>query len=269
MQPPPFFRDAGTGPGVVCLHSNASSSSQWRGLMERLSPNFRVLAPDSYGAGKSPAWPNQRPLRLHDEVDLLEPVFALAGEPFVLVGHSYGAAAALVAALAQPQRVSALVLYEPTVFALLDAEAPPPNQADGIRAAVRQAGAALDANDPAGAAEVFIDFWMGAGAWARMPEARQGPIAAQIVNVRDWAGALFGQTTPLKVYAGLPMPVLYLTGKDSPDSSLGVARLLTRTLPHVEHIEFDGLGHMGPITHPERVNDTIARFLEARFLQRG
>ena len=31
----PFFREAGTGPGVVCLHANASTSGQWRGLMER------------------------------------------------------------------------------------------------------------------------------------------------------------------------------------------------------------------------------------------
>ena len=52
----PFFREAGAGPGVVCIHSNASSSSQWRGLMDRLSGRFRVFAPDSLGAGKSPPW---------------------------------------------------------------------------------------------------------------------------------------------------------------------------------------------------------------------
>lgn len=262
MQTPPFFRDAGAGPGVVCLHSNASSSNQWRGLMDRLSPNFRVLAPDAYGAGKSPAWPHTRPLRLHDEVSLLEPVFALAGEPFVLVGHSYGGAVALVAALAHPQRVRALVLYEPTLFALLDAESPPPNEADGIRAAVAGAGAALDAGNPARAAECFIDYWMGTGAWARMPEARQAPIAASIVNVRHWANALIGEPTPLDAFATLNVPVLCMVGKDSPASSLGVARLLTRTLPQVEVIEFEGLGHMGPITHPELVNQAIERFVE-------
>ena len=35
--PVPFIREAGAGPGVVCLHSNASSSGQWRALMERLA----------------------------------------------------------------------------------------------------------------------------------------------------------------------------------------------------------------------------------------
>ncbi|MDX1725565.1 MAG: alpha/beta hydrolase [Pseudomonas sp.] len=263
MQPLiPFFREAGVGPGVVCLHSNASTSSQWRALMELLAPSFHVLAADSLGAGRSPAWPDERAVALRDEVALLEPVFARAGEPFALVAHSYGAAVALIAALSQPRRVRALALYEPTLFSLLDAEAPPPNAADGIRATVAAATAALEAGNTQGAAECFIDYWMGAGSWARMPESRQGPITTSIGNVRGWAEALLGEPTTLAAFAELDIPVLYMLGKDSPASSLGVARLLTRALPRVEVVEFEGVGHMGPITHQQRVNETILRFLE-------
>ena len=100
QQPEPYFREAGAGPGVVCLHANAGSSSQWRGLMELLAPKFRVFAPDSYGSGKSPEWPSDRVISLRDEAALIEPVLAKAAAPFVLVGHSYGTAIALVAALA-------------------------------------------------------------------------------------------------------------------------------------------------------------------------
>ena len=75
-------------------------------------------------------------LALRDEVELLAPAFAAAGGPCVLVGHSYGAAVALVAAATYPERVRALALYEPTLFALVDAGEPPPNDADGIKAAV-------------------------------------------------------------------------------------------------------------------------------------
>src|SRR5687768_3148001 len=106
-QAEPFFREAGTGLGVVCIHSNASSSGQWRGLMDLLSPKFHVLAPDSYGSGKSPEWPSDRFIRLRDEVALIESVLARAGSPLALVGHSYGAAVALIAALANPGRVRA------------------------------------------------------------------------------------------------------------------------------------------------------------------
>lgn len=260
--PTPLCREAGSGPTVICLHANASSSNQWRALMELLEPQFHVLAADSYGAGKGPAWPMDRILWLREEVALLEPVFARATRPFALVGHSYGGALALIAALAQPGRVRALVLYEPTLFALLDAESPPPNAADGIRAVVEEATAALASGDPAGAAAAFIDYWMGPGAWAHMPESRKAPILSSIFLLPGWAHALFREPTPRSAFAALDVPVLFMLGKQSKASSLAVASLLTKTLPRVEVIEFEDLGHMGPVTHPERVNTAILRFLE-------
>ena len=81
-------REAETGPRVVCLHSNASTSAQWPSLMDQLSPQFHVLAPDLLGAGKGPVWPPNQAVSLGDEVRLLETVFARAGAPFALVGHS-------------------------------------------------------------------------------------------------------------------------------------------------------------------------------------
>src|SRR4051812_42861343 len=258
----PFFREAGVGPGVVCLHANASTSGQWRSLFDALSPKFHVLAADSYGSGKSPAWPAGREAWLHDEVSLLEPVFARAGDPFALVGHSYGGAIALIAALSQPPRVRALALYEPTLFSLIETESPPPNGADGIKSAVSAATAYLDAGDLMHAAERFIDFWMGKGSWAHMPAARQAPIAQSVVSIPAWGHALLNEPTPLSAFRALKIPVLYMTGSESPASSLGVARLLTLVLPNVEVIELKGLGHMAPITEPEPVNQAIARFLE-------
>ena len=259
--PEPFFRESGSGPGVVCTHSNASTSSQWTALMERLGPHFHVLAVDSYGAGKSPEWPSDRVITLRDEVALIEPVLAKAGTPLVLVGHSYGAAVALIAALDRPARVRALALYEPTLFAVIDGEGPPPNDADGIRDAVAAAAAALDAGDRDGAAEHFIDYWMGSGSWRKTPEKRQAAIAASGVNVRRWKHALFTEPTPLAAFAALDVPVLYMTGARSTASARAVARLLCATLPRVERVEFADAGHMGPITHAGRVNEAIAQFL--------
>lgn len=259
--PTPFFVEAGAGPGVVCLHANASTSSQWRSLMALLAPRFHVLAPDGHGAGKGPAWPTDRMLCLRDEVDLIAPVLNRAGASPVLVGHSYGAAVALVAAVMHPDRFRALVLYEPTLFALLDAESPPPNEADGIRQAVAAAGAALDAGDADAAAGHFIDFWMGEGAWQRTPGNRRGPIAESVRNVRGWAAALTHEPTPLSLLTRLDLPVLLMSGNVSPVSSLAVARLLAGAMPRVRTISFEGVGHMGPLTHSDLVNAAIARFL--------
>jgi pimeloyl-ACP methyl ester carboxylesterase len=258
--PLPSFREAGAGPGVVCLHANASSSSQWRGLMEMLAPSYHVLAADSYGAGKSPPYIDGV-VRLGHEVLLLEPVFARAGRSFSLVGHSYGAAIALIAAMRQTRAVKALALYEPTLFSLVDTESPTPNEVDGIRNAVARADAALSAGDSDSAARHFIDFWMGRGAWDQTPEQSKGPITAAIENVVGWGDALFKEPTPLEAFATLDVPVLYMIGGRSPASSRSVARLLTEVLPRVEVVEFAELGHMGPVTHPDVVNAAICKFL--------
>jgi pimeloyl-ACP methyl ester carboxylesterase len=258
----PYWREAGTGPAIVCLHSNASTSSQWRALMEQLAPRYRVLAPDLYGSGQSPEWPSAQRIGLRDEVALIEPVLRAAGSPVVLVGHSYGAAVALIAALAHPGRVQALVLYEPTLFALLDAEMPPPNAADDIRNVVTDAGVALDNGDLDAAAERFIDHWMGVGSWQSTPAPHQHHIAASVANIRRWGHALFTEPMPLAAFRSLDIPVLCMTGKRSTPAVHGVARLLTTVLPRIERVEFDTLGHMGPVTDPGTVNAAIASFIE-------
>jgi pimeloyl-ACP methyl ester carboxylesterase len=255
------FREAGAGPGVVCLHANASSAAQWRALMDLLAPRFHALAADSYGAGKSPSWPAGRSITLRDEAALLEPVLERAGGRFSLVGHSYGGAVALMTALVNPEPVRAMALYEPTLFALVEQESPPPNEVDGIRSAVAAALEALRAGDTAGAARCFIDFWMGEGSFERMPERNRAAIAEAVRNVQGWKDALFGEPTPASAFRRLDMPVLLLVGSRSPLSSRAVARRLLQVLPHVECVELEGLGHMAPVTHADAVNARIATFL--------
>lgn len=231
--------------------------------MTRLGDRRRLLAPDSYGAGASPEWPSDRTITLADEVRLIEPVLALAGERFALVGHSYGGAIALRAAIQHADRVSALALYEPTLFGLIDADGESPNDADGIRHAVADAARALDAGHMDAAARIFIDYWTGPDSWDRTSEDRKPAMARSIVNVRRWAHALFTEPTSLSALATLPMPVMVITGSGSTASAHGVASRLIHALRHVEHVELSGLGHMGPITHPDVVNAEIERFLLA------
>ena len=257
-----FYREQGSGPSVICLHSNASTSGQWRALMEQLSPRFRVLAPDALGSGKSPPWPTEKEVFLHHEVDLLRPVFEAAGASFYLVGHSYGGAVALKAAVEHPEKVKALVLYEPTLFALVETAQTPPNDVDGIRNTVNAATACLKAGDAPGAARCFIDFWMGDGTWDSTPPRHREAIATVMANVAGWRRALFEEPAPIETFAGLHIPVLLMTGTESPRSSLSVATLLSVALPQVERRDFAGRGHMAPITHAKEINHAIASFLD-------
>ncbi len=198
---------------------------------------------------------------LEDELDLLDPVVKAAGDSFHLVGHSYGGAVALLVALRYRSRVRALALYEPTLFAVVEQQSPHPNGVDGIRDTVFAAEAALSAGKREEAAKRFIDFWMGRGSWDAIPAQRQVPIAESVVNVRHWYNALFKELTPTRAFAELQIPVLYMVGEKSPESAQSVARVLLATLPRVRVVRFPGFGHMAPVTHPDPVNDEIARFL--------
>lgn len=260
----PFVRQAGQGTPVLCLHANASSSSQWRGLMDLLAPRFQVLAPDLLGAGRSAAWPVVAGARLRHELEALAPLLQGLGQRFHLVGHSYGGAVALRIALAWPERVSSLVLLEPTLFPLLGQPHPGQPGAIGIAAVAATAMAQVDQGDLSAAAAGFIDYWMGAGAWAAMPEARRGAVAESMRPIRQWTDALFAEPWQLAELAGLALPVLLLGGEASPASARDLLSLLAGALLQARLQVLPGLGHMAPVTNPQAVNPLIADFLHCQ-----
>ncbi len=260
--PSPFVRETGhAGTPVVLLHSSASSSSQWRALMEQLAPQHRVLAPDLQGCGKSTPWHFQRPLRLDDEVDALAEVFDRAGPRFHLVGHSFGGAVALRAALRHADRLASLTLFEPVLFSLLMAAEPDGAGAREIDAVSRRTTQLLDAGELEAATETFVDYWMGAGRYAGTPEAKRPNLQAGMPAVKGHWQALFGEPTPAHAWATLPCPCLLMTGERSRASALGVAAQLRRVLPRLSNVDIPGAGHMAPVTHPEAVNAAIAAFI--------
>lgn len=246
---------------VVSLHASASTGHQWRSLQRRLAGRYRVLAPDLYGSGDSPRWPDERELSLADEVTLLQPVLEAAGESFHLVGHSYGGAVALRAALASPGRIRSLVLIEPVLFSVLLAEDPGQPAAREIIAVRDETIAAADRGALESAAERFVGYWTGPGGWAGMPSATRAAAARAMPVVRGEWSALFAEATPLSAYSCLGIPTLYLVGSQSPASSRGVARLLTQALPDVTTVELAEAGHLAPLTHPDIVNAVIEQHI--------
>jgi len=107
---------------VVVLHGLFGSAGNWRGVARRLSGDRRVLAMDMRNHGRS----------LHDEAmtypvmaaDVLDTLDAAGIERAVLMGHSMGGKAAMVAALQAPERVEKLVVVDiaPVVYTHSHAE---------------------------------------------------------------------------------------------------------------------------------------------------
>lgn len=102
----------GSGPVVVILHGLAGESGEFVPTMNALAADFRVVALDQRGHGRSTRRPADvsREAFVHDVVALLEHVNP--GRPVHLVGQSMGAHTAMLVAAARPDLVGSLVVLE-------------------------------------------------------------------------------------------------------------------------------------------------------------
>ena len=111
------YIESGSGPTVVMIHGNAGSLEDFEfGAIDALSSNYRVVAIDRPGHGKSDR-PNGKTVDVEYQARLLHQVLSsLSVAQPVLVGHSWGAALALSYALQYPTEVSALILVAPAAY---------------------------------------------------------------------------------------------------------------------------------------------------------
>ena|ERR1043165_3526002 len=104
---------------VVALHCSGSSAAQWRALDARLGSAFAFAAPEHYDSGNAPAWTGGDTFTCADEAERTLALIDAADGRIHLIGHSYGGGVALHVALARPERIASLTLYEPSAFYLL------------------------------------------------------------------------------------------------------------------------------------------------------
>ncbi len=98
---------------VLALHGLTGHGKRWEDLATGHLPQFRVLAPDLRGHGRSTSLP---PWNFETVVaDLVEVLRAEADGPVVVVGHSFGGACAVHLACLHPELVRRLVLLDPAI----------------------------------------------------------------------------------------------------------------------------------------------------------
>jgi pimeloyl-ACP methyl ester carboxylesterase len=260
----PSARAASAAPAVICLHSSASSARQWAPLREALGTGFRTVAPDLLGYGPENNWAFERALSLDDEARQIEPLIAAEDDGVHLVGHSYGGAVALHLALRNPGRVKSVSLYEPVLFNLLHedpASRVPAVEISSVRIAVRRAVYSGRAEQ---AAQMFVDYWSGPGAWGALPDKRRHPIVARMRKVDAEFDAVFYNVTSLAAYRRLAMPILAMVGETTRRPPRQILDLLFTVLPDARRQEIAGAGHLGSLTHADDVNARIRAFLDAQ-----
>jgi pimeloyl-ACP methyl ester carboxylesterase len=107
-------------PPIILLHGFPESHRTWRHQIADLSRDYRVVAPDQRGFGRSD---KPQEVEAYETGKIVADVLALADaldvKHFTLVGHDWGGAVAWAAALQHPFRVERLVIVNaphPLIF---------------------------------------------------------------------------------------------------------------------------------------------------------
>jgi pimeloyl-ACP methyl ester carboxylesterase len=256
------YLDEGKGPAVVVGHCSSASHKEWLPLIEALKADWRVLAPDFIGYGSSAPWPVDQPFERDADLNVMLAVAKKTKGPLHLVGHSYGAALALDAALRLQSRIKSLTLVEPVSFHLLRQERRPE------WAEIEQLGKAVlggvAQGDDRGAAAAFMSYWLGRWRWRLSPERFKSAIVATIPKVALEFGIIVDAPTRLTDYAEITTPTLLIKGGKTRAPARAVVDLLGKTLPNAKVATLKGAGHMSPFSHPTELNQLVLDHLAAR-----
>jgi pimeloyl-ACP methyl ester carboxylesterase len=109
--------EKGAGPPTLLLHGNPDNGAMWEGVMARLSSQYRCLAPDLPGYGRSTA-PDNFDLSLQGRADFIEALVTALGitEPLNLVMHDFGGHFGLAWAVKHPAKVRRLAISNTNFF---------------------------------------------------------------------------------------------------------------------------------------------------------
>jgi len=235
----------GTGPAVLFLHGGLGDSRLWAPVAERLAERFRTIRYDYRHYGRSES-PTGEFATLDDLFALLD---ALEVDRAALVGLSLGGSIALDAALARPERVSAVAHVAGAVTGL------PLDLASDEEYAEYEA--ALERGDLDAAMAFDFELWAPLGAdeqlrelWLATPDARGVPEGAT-PTPRPPAHERLG---------GLAVPTLVIVATHDPQGLRDHGSTVARTVPGARLVELES-DHYLTLREPDRIAELLAEFL--------
>lgn len=251
------YVDEGSGPTVVLIHGFASSLGTWKPLMPPLTRDHRVIALDLKGFG----W-TDRPAGDYSPAAQADLVWALLKArgvegPVAIVAHSWGSSVALSMALAKPERVERIALYDawvyqdqlPTFF--LVARAPVVGEA--------LIDAFYDERPDDKMAQAFYDKKYVTEELVENVEqqlSRPGTHAAALAAIR---GQRYDEVEAK--YATIDKPVLLLWGREDHVTRLEFGERLSRELPNAKLVVYPGCGHFPMIEAKAPSTRDLVEFL--------
>lgn len=242
------YIDKGKGRVIVFLHGFLEACQVWNDFTDELSQEYRVIAIDLPGHGKSDVFGQIHPMTL-----MAECVHAVLQnlhiEKCMMVGHSMGGYVTLAFAENYPSMLSCICLFHS--HAMDDSEAAKANR-DRTVIVVRK--------DQAGFVSSFIpDLFAQGNVDKFAPQIALLIEQALAMKVEGIVAALMGmkeRENKLHVLSGAKFPVLFIAGKE--DKRIPAEEIFKQAfLPgHAEIMLLGNTGHMG---HIEETQKTLYR----------
>jgi 3-oxoadipate enol-lactonase len=245
-------------PALVFLHYWGGTSRTWRKVTAELEGQFKTVAYDARGWGKS-----DKTLAGYKLADLADEALALVKalgiKKYVLVGHSMGGKVAQLAASRRPEGLSGLILVAP-------AQPTPRRNPEEMR---QEQLHAYDNREN-------VLKTIGSGRLTARPPSPE--ILEQIVEDSMSGSHEATMAFPMKSIledisaevANINVPTVLLAGElDQVDS---IERHKTEVLAYLPNAEFKiikGSGHLIPIDEPHELAKEIASFMGGLLLSRN
>lgn len=262
------YRETGTGPVLVLLHSLGLSHREWEPIVGPLSARLRVILPDLPLHGDS----EDRPRHPYSPEWLTEVIAGfcreVGGERCLIAGHDLGADLAL--------RAVAAGALHPQRLVVMDSRLHRRDQFWAARAGWRAACrlAALPGFDRMLAHGVKLAVRPSVGerlSVQRNPAARDlirhafADVGGNANRARSWAKfarrwPVAAQSDLLDAYARMTMPVLLLWAEEDPAHPLEAAREALDLLPHGQLRTLPGTGFLIAYDDPVAVARELIAF---------
>jgi pimeloyl-ACP methyl ester carboxylesterase len=248
----------GAGPTVVFAHGGLTRGSSWMAVADQLRDTFTCVLLDQRAHGASD-W-GGGPSIEQAAADLLT-VIEHVGPVHALVGHSYGALAALEAARTAPSgMIPRLAVYEPPLSLAT------PIMSEAV---LERVEAAVDGGDYEDALLLHLGSEIGGLSEAEVDAFRANPMLRSaygdlVIQAPSIATAL-RTCTPLgsaEPYRAIDIPTLLLLGTNSaPDPFRTSVEALLHVLPQGQLALLEGQSHMAVLFAPHLVAAALQRFL--------
>jgi len=224
-------------------------------FLRRLSQFARVIVFDKRGVGLSDPVP--RTPTLEERMDDIGAVMDAVGtERAALIGYSEGGVMAALYAAAHPDRVSALVMYETWVCALVDRKENP--WGEQWLEVDRQARKAIDQWGEGASLDVIAPSVAGSATQRRLYGAFERAAMSPGMALALWESFIQGDIRNMLPTISVPTLIVHHTGSSIP---VGQARYAAENIPGARYVELEGIDH-APFTHDaDRIAEEVETFL--------